>query len=226
VEHAHLLSLTPGTAIAGTLFLTGLIGGFGHCAAMCGPFVLAQVGGPAEGLGLRRLSGWLLLPFQLGRTSTYAALGAASGVLGGGLSQAVDFRWTVAALLAGAAVLLLAQGLHLLAPASRFGTTVARLALPVSQRSGFAFGMTIGLLPCGFLYAALAAAAATGSAVDGAVAMAAFAAGTSASLVGIAAAGRAAATRWRGIAARLSAPFFVANAAMMLAMAARAAFLV
>ena len=226
MEHAHLLALAPGTAIAGTLFLAGLIGGVGHCATMCGPFVLAQVGGPAPGLGLRRLSGWLLLPFQFGRASTYAALGAAAGALGASLSQAIEFRWSVAALLVGAALLMLAQGLHLLAPASRFGTALARLAIPLSRRSGFAFGMTIGLLPCGFLYAALAAAAATGSALDGALAMAAFAAGTSASLLGVAAAGRAAATRWRGIAARLSAPFFLANAAMMLVMAARAAMLV
>jgi sulfite exporter TauE/SafE len=226
VEHAHFLTVAPGTAIAGTLFLTGLIGGIGHCAAMCGPFVLAQVSGPAEGLGLRRLSGWVLLPFQLGRASTYAALGAAAGALGGSLSQAIEFRWAVAAMLATAALLLLAQGLRLLAPATRFGAAVARLAVPLSRRSSFAFGMTIGLLPCGFLYAALAAAAASGSALDGAFAMAAFAAGTSASLVGVAAAGRAAAARWRGVAARLSAPFFIANAAMMLVLAARAALLV
>ncbi|MFC7691200.1 hypothetical protein ACFQY5_18120 [Paeniroseomonas aquatica] len=40
-------------ALMGALFLMGLAGGASHCAAMCGPFVLAQVaaGGSLEGGG-------------------------------------------------------------------------------------------------------------------------------------------------------------------------------
>ena len=50
-------------ALMGALFLMGLAGGASHCAAMCGPFVLAQAaaGQGLEGGRLARLSGALLL---------------------------------------------------------------------------------------------------------------------------------------------------------------------
>ncbi len=55
--------------------------------------------------------------------------------------------------------------------------------------------MLLSGLPCGLLYAAVAAAAATGSALAGAIAMAAFAAGTIPALAVVAVAGRAALRR-------------------------------
>ena len=48
----------------------------------------------------------------------------------------------------------------------------------------------LSALPCGLLYAALAAAAATGSVLAGAIAMAAFVAGTLPALFGVALLGR------------------------------------
>src|SRR5512137_1554322 len=64
-------------------FLTlGLLGGFGHCVGMCAPFVLfvGRRGDVAPG-SARALAtqGW----YTLGRVTTYAALGAAAGALGG-----------------------------------------------------------------------------------------------------------------------------------------------
>ncbi len=94
------------------LFLTGLLGSVSHCVGMCGPFVLAQAACRLEGIpasGMRewhRLSGGALLPYHLGRITTYAAMGGAVGGLLGLLPQGGFAR------LAGAALLLaLAWGL-------------------------------------------------------------------------------------------------------------------
>ena len=72
-------------AVMGALFLAGLAGGASHCAAMCGPFVLAQAAAVADrsasGGVLRRLSGAALAPYHLGRAIGYGLLGALVGVL-------------------------------------------------------------------------------------------------------------------------------------------------
>ena len=71
LDHGGLLAaLPPGSiwALAASLFLVGLGGGFLHCAGMCGPFVLAQVGFRVDKTpgtippGLRRLTGGALVP--------------------------------------------------------------------------------------------------------------------------------------------------------------------
>ena len=104
-----------GGTLAG-LFLTGLIGSLTHCAGMCGPFVLSQVAARLETVPAarmrewHRLSGGALLPYHLGRATTYAALGAAaaaaSGTLAGGHGRAIG-----ALLLALAALVLAAMAL-------------------------------------------------------------------------------------------------------------------
>ena len=48
--------------------MAGLVGGFTHCAGMCGPFVIAQAG------SLGKISSSLLLPYHLGRMTTYVGL--------------------------------------------------------------------------------------------------------------------------------------------------------
>ena len=68
-------------------FLLGLAGGFGHCLAMCGPFVAAAslADGTAVRRGVRagaRRSGVFQLAYHLGRLSTYALIGAFLGLLG------------------------------------------------------------------------------------------------------------------------------------------------
>ncbi len=73
-------------------FLLGLTGGFGHCLAMCGPFVAAASVTDSEavcGAGARagarpgaRRSGVFQLAYHLGRLGTYALLGLLLGLLG------------------------------------------------------------------------------------------------------------------------------------------------
>src|SRR5260221_9549986 len=74
-----------------SLSLAGLMGSPSHCAGMCGPFVLAQAGSrlcrlPAgPGGELRRLAGGLLLPYHLGRSTTYVGLRVPPATVAGGL---------------------------------------------------------------------------------------------------------------------------------------------
>ncbi len=184
-------------AMAGALFAAGLASGATHCAGMCAPFVLAQVPGRAlEGGVLRRLSGSALLPYHAGRVLGYAALGALAGAGAGLLAGITGLRWLFAALLLVAAALMLAQAAERLGwhatrlPAAPLPRAIrtrigALLAAPQGAR-GVLLGLLLSALPCGAIYAALAAAAATGSALGGVIAMASFAAGTIPGLVAVA----------------------------------------
>jgi sulfite exporter TauE/SafE len=234
-DHAsHAAIAAPATAetLIAALFLAGLAGGAAHCAGMCGPFVLAQTAGrlgavPAERFGrLTRLGGALLLPYHLGRMTTYAGLGALGAALAGSLSELAWLGWLKVALLGVAALLMLAAALEkaelrLPKPAAgrlaRLSTRLARplLAGPAGPGRGFALGIALGFLPCGFLYGALAAAAAGGDPIIGAAAMAAFALGTAPSLFAVALLGEAAGRRWRLLAARFAPAAFTANAVIL-----------
>ena len=203
-----LTALGPGgiPALMAALFMAGLAGGLSHCTTMCGPFVLAQSAATAEhSLGggvLRRLTGAALLPYHLGRALGYTLLGALAGGFGGLLAQASGLRWLAAGLLLLAAVLMLAQASARLAallprlPAPRLPAALERglgglLAAPTGWR-GVRLGLLLSALPCGLLYAALAAAVASGSALAGGLAMLAFVAGTAPALMGLAFLGRVA----------------------------------
>ncbi|MEY3730372.1 MAG: hypothetical protein RLZZ57_1128 [Pseudomonadota bacterium] len=201
-----LTALGPGGlwAMMGALFLAGLAGGATHCAAMCGPFVLAQAAALADqaaaGGMLRRLSGAALAPYHFGRALGYGVLGAMAGGVVGAVSLGTGWRLVLAGMLALAALGMFAQAStriaallpRLAAPRlpcvlqARLG---ALLAAPTGLR-GVALGLLLSALPCGLLYGALAGAAATGSALGGALAMLSFVAGTIPALIGVALLGR------------------------------------
>lgn len=229
-------------ALAGSLFVAGLIGGGGHCVAMCGPFVLAQSVARLEALPaadmreFHRLAGAALAPYHLGRLTTYVGLGAAAGALAGGVMAAAGLKWLSAALLALAAALFLGYAVRTLAvrlPGSsaggegwwsrRLGGLVRPLfARPVGVR-GYALGIALGFLPCGLLYGALTAAAASGSALAGGLAMGAFALGTVPALLAVGLAGHVVGRRWQGWVARATPALMMVNAALLSVMAWRAA---
>lgn len=232
--HALTALGAGGTAVlAGSLFLAGLAGGATHCAGMCGPFVIAQVtAGLVARPALSRLAGGALVPYHLGRAVTYTGLGAAAGLVSGTVVHGAGFRAVLVGLLALGAVLMLAQAVAQLAavlPAAPAGLAerVARAAAPLladargSRR--FLLGLVLGFLPCGLLYGALAAAAATGSALGGAFAMAGFALGTVPALVGAGLAGAFFGRRFLPAARVIAAPLLVVNAAALAALAFRAA---
>ncbi|MDW8443402.1 MAG: sulfite exporter TauE/SafE family protein [Acetobacteraceae bacterium] len=225
---------TKGTlALAGALLLAGLVGSATHCVGMCGPFVAAQVTARfAACPTLSRLEAGALLPYHLGRMVTYTALGAMAGFLSGTIVHAAGFRPILVVLLLVGALLMVAQALVQVAallPAIPSGLAgrVVRLASPLladprgSRR--FLLGVVLGFLPCGLLYGALAAAAASASALGGAIAMAAFALGTVPMLLGIGLAGAFFGRRFQPAARALAAPLLLVNAAVLAALAVRAA---
>jgi sulfite exporter TauE/SafE len=249
MESLHAAHLAPALAgwcgsgdplafagIALGLFATALVGGFAHCAPMCGPFVLMQVAErERDGLGLRRLAAGGLPAYHLGRLTTYAALGIAAGGVGGSLIALTPFRWIATALLGLAALSFLLQalggaarwlpGLGLGAAEPWLARRLALLAAPLLRpgfgAGGYRLGLVLGLLPCGFLYSALVAAAATGGALAGGLAMGAFALGTAPALIAVGVLGAGVLQRWRGAAAALAAPIFLFNAVMLGGLALR-----
>jgi sulfite exporter TauE/SafE len=230
----HDVSTEPGLrmALPMALLVAGLSGSLVHCVGMCGPFVLSQVVSDSEGVRRRpygewqRLTGAALVPYHLGRLTTYTALGGLAGAATSLFAASAGFAQLSGSLLALAAALMFLQALGLsLGIASPLGGVVSRLAAPLCSARGpaarYALGLMLGLLPCGLLYGALAAAGGTGSAADGALAMAAFAIGTMPALVAVGWLGLML-RRWlSGTIAWLAMPLLLINAALMLALAAQ-----
>ncbi len=224
------VAATP-MGLPGSLFFAGLAGSLLHCAGMCGPFVLGQVMIDVEATGghgyseWRRLSGAALIPYHLGRITTYTALGAAAGSATAAFATASIFAWLSSALLVIAAALMISQAFGLAFGAtSPLSSPLARLAAPLSSSrkpvARYALGVVLGFLPCGLLYGALAAAGGTASLRDGAFAMAAFAMGTVPALVAIGWGGLIVRRHLQDVARWISAPLLLANAALMLVLAA------
>jgi sulfite exporter TauE/SafE len=171
--------MTPG--FLASMLALGLASGV-HCVGMCGGFV-AAFAAPARVIPIaaeKRLARLLL--FNAGRITTYAALGALSGFLGGRLAFALGAQTALYVL---ANVMLVAIGLHL-AGATQFLGFLERFTQPlwrrvapmIRLRSAYLPGLAWGFVPCGLVYGALAAAAFAGSAAGGAAAMAAYGLGT------------------------------------------------
>lgn len=187
-------------------FFLGLAGSL-HCAAMCGPLVLAvqmarrQDPAPPAPPAARFWRGDLVrgLAYHGGRIVTYILLGAVSGLMGAALVLAGLQRWLSIA--AGGLILL-----GTLASLSRsWGGLAAKMVS--AARAGFgpllrnrALGATVllgglnGLLPCGLVYIACAAAAAAGGVRGGVATMLAFGLGTAPMMLSMGLAGRA--FRW------------------------------
>lgn len=236
----HGVAVDGGTLLL-SIFLLGLIGGTTHCTLMCGPLVLAQVteraaAVPAARMSeLRRLAGGALVPYHLGRMTTYAGLGAVAALIAGGVTRA-GLGWLPALLLAIAALLFLAYGLR------RFGIGLPGLegggggalgrwlarwtrplfASPVGWR-GYLLGVLLGFLPCGMLYGAIALAASTAHPAGGATAMMAFALGTVPSLLAVGVLGQYAVGRWREATGHIAPYVLLLNAGLLGFMAWRLA---
>lgn len=203
-------------------FLTlGLLGGFGHCVGMCSPFVLfvsRHYVAPDAGRGAAMAAqAW----YTGGRVSTYAALGAVAGALGGVVEMAGALLGVqrAAAIVAGGALVIWAlSALGGFAPLHAPGGLFARVAGRLRHRvpgHPFATGFFLGLLPCGLLYSAIIAAAARGGPLEGAAALAAFGLGTAPALLGLSLADELLA-RHRALVNRLSQLFILAMGAWFL----------
>jgi sulfite exporter TauE/SafE len=173
------------------IFAASVLGSL-HCAGMCGAFLAIAISSPGE-----RPRWAPQAAYHLGRLATYLAMGTAAGAIGKALdlSSSLAGIGPVAAALAGVTMVLFGVATFLkLRGVSVFGRWQRSMGSSVLARwtsagVGFAMnrpvvpraaliGLLTTLLPCGWLYLFVATAAGTAHPVSGAVAMAAFWAGT------------------------------------------------
>jgi uncharacterized protein len=164
-------------------FALGMAGSM-HCIGMCGPIALALPTGNANSKASFVLGRVL---YNTGRIVTYACAGALIGT-GSGIGSMQGYGRALS-ILAGVAMIVVAAMQIIwhrqILPTSwmaRLTRPVQRWMLPLMQRKSslgmILVGMANGLLPCGLVVAALVGATGTGSALQGALFMAAFGVGT------------------------------------------------
>ena len=246
IDHSAMLAALCGPdgapnllTMLGSLLVAGLVGSAVHCGPMCGPLVLAQVSrnwarlNVAEICPRQRVRQGLLLPYHAGRLTTYAGLGALAAASGGLVGRVPGLGAIPAILLLFGAILLLGQALsRMTGPAGRlasllhlpsgWGGGLAAAATRIDRDSLFGawlFGILLGFLPCGLLYAALAAAASLSGPLDGGLAMIAFGLGTVPSLMTLGVLGQIAGRNWSQAMAKAAPLLLLLNAALLGAMA-------
>lgn len=175
------------TATLAAVFASSLLGSL-HCVAMCGPLI-----GLSAGAHTLRLA----LVHSLGRLATYATL----GMLGGAIGRAIDLAGDLAVVQRGATMIagavIVVWGVLQLATALGWRTAHRRVtgeaftgglvrirSRPPAVRAWLA-GMLTGLVPCGWLWAFVVAAAGTGGVIDGGLTMVVFWAGTVPAMLGL-----------------------------------------
>jgi len=192
-----------------SLFLAGLVGSIHHCTGMCGPFIVAQVKGPTT-TGFSRLRGSALLPYHMGRITTYMIL----GIVGASLSHLIVGtpiqRGIAVGLLTVAGLLFLTSALpklrQLIMPENfvGFGRSIGKYigvaARPFSNNGGsvqqYFLGTMLGFLPCTLVMAAVMAVAATGQPIAAALGMFFFGVATIPALFMVGCGAQAAIKRW------------------------------
>jgi len=168
-----------------TAIMIGLAGSL-HCAGMCGPLVLAM---PAT-------SGWFgahlsrKLVYNAGRIVTYGILGLLFGLFGQLIGLAGFQRWIsiaagVAILLSLLALPLRNASLLIARPVGLLKSALGGLLKQHGLMAQFSFGLLNGFLPCGLVYVACAAAAATASTLAGLQYMLLFGLGTVPMMLGL-----------------------------------------
>ncbi|MFM6009107.1 MAG: sulfite exporter TauE/SafE family protein [Dolichospermum sp.] len=188
------------------IILLGFLGSFGHCFGMCGPLTVAfslskQQKNPTW---QQQLKFHTLL--NLGRMLSYTLAGAAIGSIGSVLVEGGQLagigsnlrHWI--AIITGMMLIWFGLGqikpgflphiplLHPLLKSNlhnKLSAGMMKLSAQTQWWTPVILGMTWGLMPCGFLYAAQIKAAATGNLWQGAVTMLAFGIGTLPIMVGV-----------------------------------------
>ncbi len=172
------------------MLLMGLVG-TAHCIGMCGPLVAIL---PSENGAIR-----VHLAYNLGRITMYTLVGALLGALGGGLqslgSTGESLAWVarlqlMMSLLAAALLIVLGLARIGLIREPSWMSVASPTMIPgfrqihtaaINRRRIpmiYAFGVFMGLLPCGLSYAAFSRAVAAQSLFEGAALVGVFGLGT------------------------------------------------
>ena len=164
-----------------TAISVGFLGSF-HCIGMCGPLAMAL---PRNGNSTSSLLMGRLL-YNLGRILTYSIIGLVFGSLG----SVFSFRgWqSNASIISGILIILFVLFSNDFL-AKKINSKLVNYSIGLkkyfnvflkrnSYSSLFSVGLLNGILPCGFVYLALAGASATGSILGGGIYMFLFGLGT------------------------------------------------
>ncbi len=183
--------MTP--EVFASVFVASLLGSL-HCVGMCGGFVAFYSGSSGGKVSTQ----WTHLTYNLGRLTTYVALGIFAGFLGGAVNLAGHWSGAgeIASLVAGTLILLWGMVLllqvttQLKLPTPRWLDRLLGQVLPRLQKRpplvrALILGMSSTLLPCGWLYGFAVTAAGSGSVVGGAAIMASFWLGTLPAMLGV-----------------------------------------
>ncbi len=184
----------------------GFLGSFGHCMGMCGPLTVAfSLSHQQETRNWQQQLHFHIL-LNAGRVLSYALVGAGIGTLGSVLVASGQMagigselrHWI--AILTGVMLVWFGLGqikpnflpripvLHPLLQGSlhnRLSAGMVNLSRQTRWWTPTLLGMTWGLMPCGFLYAAQIKAAETGNLWRGAAIMLAFGVGTLPTMLGV-----------------------------------------
>ena len=184
----------------------GFLGSFGHCVGMCGPLTVAfSLSSQTKNTNWWQQSKFHVL-LNLGRMLSYSLVGAAIGALGSVLLEGGQLAGVGSELRSWITIItglmlilfgirqinpdflpkipflhpLLQSNLH-----NRLSAGMSKLSSQTGWYTPALLGMTWGLMPCGFLYAAQIKAAQTGNMWMGAATMLAFGLGTFPMMLGV-----------------------------------------
>jgi len=233
MEHCHaVLFAVSQYPLVIALFLGAVVGSLTHCAGMCGPFVLAQIASFSSDTPKIFSRRGLLIPYHLGRLTTYCFLGVIATALASPFIHNPAFQKLAAFLLLLAGLLFIASAFSLVFPKQFSNVSFGFCAMPAwitnaltrllpqhSLLNGYVLGMILGFLPCGLVYAAIAAVMATGSIMQSFAGMFAFAVGTMPLLMLIGISGKLLLHQKYQWIKPLSALIMVANGMVLFAMA-------
>jgi hypothetical protein len=190
------------TALLVSALVVGFLGSF-HCVGMCGPIAIMLSGNPSSHT-LKFITGRLM--YNLGRVITYSLLGMAAG-LTGSLFFINGFQSELS-IAAGILIILSVLFLNERMMVNIFPKVFTAVSASLKKRfagqrkrnsfsSLLMIGMINGLLPCGFVYLALAGSVAAGSVAGGAAYMALFGLGTIPAMLAVSMAGHLFGMRFR-----------------------------
>ncbi|HEB02525.1 MAG TPA: sulfite exporter TauE/SafE family protein [Nitrospirae bacterium] len=153
-------------------FMTGLLGGFGHCIGMCGPIVASY--------SFRGAGGSYYIPhllYNAGRITTYGIIGALMGMGGAAISAVpgLPFARFFVMMTVGAIMVLLGLpvvfGRNTATGIDEGGGVFIKAGKTVLETDSafkyYPLGLALGFLPCGMSYSIFFGAAALGSATFG-----------------------------------------------------------
>ena len=174
-----------------SLMSMGFFGGFSHCLGMCGPFVLTQVSNNLSRTkindfqGLKKLSKIALIPYHLGRITTYSLIGFACALLRINLDKNFAIEILSALLMLVACGVFISffitqnslkipeifkfnfkflskkylQKINFFSPLFKtLSKKINFLLINSSGLKGYLLGLILGFIPCGMLYGAFALA--------------------------------------------------------------------